>query len=64
MTLSTKARTLLMRSYETRRAIATFDVKVQQELILSDLMEYSQEPLMIITEAGVAFCDWEKKADG
>lgn len=64
MNLSSKAKTLLKRTYATGRPLATFDKKTEDELIESGLMKYDQAPLMVLTEAGESFVDWESEGNG
>jgi len=62
-----KSKTLLMRAYTSRNPIWTFDDAVREELINSGLMRLEEgepEPLMVLTEAGEAFGDWETRKDG
>jgi hypothetical protein len=63
MRLSKTARSLLMRAYTGNRAVAPFDQAIEQELIASRFLRYSdQPPLMVITREGASYC--RKRVEG
>lgn len=46
-----------MRAYTGNRAVAPFDQAIEQELIASRFLRYSdQPPLMVITREGASYC--------
>jgi hypothetical protein len=66
MKLSSKAKTLLMRAYASGHSVGTFDDEIRKELLASGLMKYEpdNDPLMVLTEAGDSYAEWESGGNG
>lgn len=62
--ITPKARSLLLRSHSTGRDIASFDERIEKEVISLGYATYTTKPLLRLTYDGKAYCRKEAMKRG
>jgi hypothetical protein len=57
MSISRKAKNLILRAYTLKREIASVDEAVEKELLTSGFARYTQRPLMALTFDGRRYAE-------